>query len=67
MIVEIIYGYCDGEKFKLYVKLKHIISFDTENKRILFKKNKVGYPYVNSVQNFDELLKSWKIYHDNNL
>lgn len=65
MIVEIIYN--DYEKFKFYVKLKYILSFDTESKRILFKKSKVGYRWISDVQNFDEILELWKTHYNNNL
>lgn len=65
MIVEIIYNHYEGEESKFYVKLKHIISFDTENNTLFFKKNKVGYPWISSVENFYELLELWKKYYNN--
>lgn len=67
MVVEVIYKCYKGEESKCYVKLKHILCFDTEGKRIYLKKSKVGFSWVSNVKNFDELLKSWKIYHDDNL
>lgn len=65
MIVEIIHGHYEDEEFKSYVKLKHILSFDTEHNTIFFKKNKVGFPWISSVENFYELLELWKEYYNN--
>lgn len=65
MIVEIIYGHYEGEESKFYVKLKHILSFDTENNTIFLKKNKAGCPWISSVENFYELLELWKKYYNN--
>ena len=67
MVVEIIYNRYEGEESKFYVKLKHILSFDTEHDTIFLKKNKTGCSYITTVENFDELLTLWKRYHDNNL
>lgn len=55
MIVEIIYGHYEDESFKSYVKLKHILSFDTEHNTIFLKKIKLvflGYQVLKIFMNF---------------
>jgi hypothetical protein len=65
MIVKIDYECYDKKTF--HVKLKHILSFDSEDKRIYLRKKEVGLSWIGNVQNFDDLLELWKLYNKNDL